>query len=94
MVVGVLTLRLALPASQSLKDKRRILQSLMAKVRREFNVSVAEIDQNDTWQSAVLGMASVSNDAEYTRNLLLRVVQTLEEERRDTQVLDYQIEML
>lgn len=94
MKVGLLTLHLQMPGNHSLKDKRRILQSLMARLRRDFNVSVAEIKENDRWQSAILGIACVANDADYAQGVLLNVVKSVENRPRDAQVVDYQIELV
>jgi uncharacterized protein YlxP (DUF503 family) len=93
MVIGVCTIELYIPGNGSLKGKRRKLKSLMARLRHEFNVSVAEVDSHDLWQSAVLGVACVSSDRGYAHGLLLKVVQYVEKERLDCQVVDYEIEM-
>lgn len=94
MVVGICTIRLDLPASESLKDKRSVLKSVMARVRNQFNVSIAEVGDNDRWQSAVLGVAAVSNDSAYAEGLLGRVVQWIEESRLDVTLVDYEIELV
>ncbi len=94
MVIGVCTLTLHIPESHSLKAKRRVIKSITARVRNQFNVSIAEVDANDVWQSAVLGIACVSKDAAYAHGLLERVVQTISNSRFDADVSDYQIEIL
>jgi hypothetical protein len=62
MVVGVLQVELTIPSADSLKAKRMVLRSLKDRIRRNFNVSVVEVDENDHWQSAVLAVVVVSND--------------------------------
>lgn len=94
MVIGVCTLVLDIPASHSLKDKRRVVKSILAKVRNQFNVSIAEVDANDTWQLAVLGIACVSNDASHAHGLLTKVVETITNSRLDAHVAEYDIEIL
>lgn len=94
MVIGACTIRLQLPASHSLKEKRGVLKSAMARLRNEFNISVAEVGDNERWQSALLGVAAVSNDAVYVEGLLRRVVEWIEEHRLDVTVVDYEIELL
>lgn len=94
MVVGVCSIQLSMPGNRSLKDKRSVLKSLMARVRQKFNVSIAEVDRNQAWQRAVLGVACVSNGADYAQGLLLSVVKAIENGRLDAQVVDYQIEIL
>jgi uncharacterized protein YlxP (DUF503 family) len=94
MVVGTCTIYLDLPGIGSLKGKRSVLKSLLARVRHEFNVSIAEVGANDRWQTAEIGVAAVSNDPAYVHGLLTRVVQWIEEQRLDVTVEDYEIEML
>ncbi len=94
MVVGVCTIQLSIPANHDLKGKRRVLQSLMAKLRESFNVSVAEVGEQDKWQVATLGVVTVSNDQAYVHGLLTKVVDSLEHARMDALVLDYEIEIM
>jgi uncharacterized protein len=91
MIVGVCTIQLALPENGSLKGKRSILKSLMARIRQEFNVSIAEVDDNDLWQSAVLGVVCVSNDSEYAHGLLSKVVNWLDQSHYDIEIVEYDI---
>ena len=93
VVVGVCTVQLDLPAVRSLKEKRGILKPLLHQVRREFNVSVAEVDANDLWKSAVLGISCVSSSREYAHGLLSKVVKQIETGRLDARIVDYQIEI-
>jgi len=62
MTVGCLRLELFLPASQSLKDKRRVVRSLKDRLRGRFNISLAEVDHQDTHQRATLGIVTVATD--------------------------------
>jgi len=91
MIVGTCTITLRLPGNASLKGKRAVLKSLTARLRQEFNISIAEIDSQDRWQEAVLGIACVSSSMAYVDGLLQRVVQWIEANRPDVEVLDYQI---
>jgi uncharacterized protein len=70
MVVGVCTVELWIPESQSLKDKRQVVHSLKDRLRGKFNLSVAEVDGQDLWQKAVLGMACVANDGRHVEQVL------------------------
>ena len=94
MAVGVCTIYLHIPANHSLKGKRRVLKPLMARVRKDFNVSIAEVDQQDAWQAATLGVACVSADASYAHGLLTTVVKAVSAYRLDAEVLDFEIEIL
>ena len=62
LIVGLLTLDLFLPNSSSLKEKRLVIKSIKDKVRNKFNVSIAEVDHQDKWQRARLGVVQVGND--------------------------------
>lgn len=93
MVVGVCTLELDIPASQSLKDKRHVVKSLVARVRQSFNVSIAEVDALDSWQRATLAIVCVSADADYVHGLLEKVIDSIERSRLDAVIADYTIEL-
>ena len=71
--IGVLTLDLRLEDSHSLKDKRHVVQSLKDRLRHKFNVAVAEIDHQDTWQRATLAAVTVSGDRLFAEKLLQSV---------------------
>jgi uncharacterized protein YlxP (DUF503 family) len=73
--VGVLTLELRLENSFSLKDKRQVVRSLKDRLRRKFNVAVAEIDYQELWQRAALAAVTVSSDHNYAEKLLQSVEQ-------------------
>lgn len=94
MVIGACSLELHIPGNGSLKGKRQIIKSLAARLRREFNVSVAEVGAQDMWQSAIVGVVCVSSDADYAHGLLTRVAQWVDESRLDCDLVDYQIEIL
>ncbi len=93
MVVGVCTLQLEIPASQSLKDKRHVVKSLIARVRQTFNVSIAEVDELDSWQYSTIGIVCVSADKEYAQGLLDKVIDSIEHSRLDAVIADYSIEI-
>lgn len=62
MIVGVCRLQFRLSESQSLKDKRGVVRSMLAKVRNRFPIAAAEIEDQDTWQIITLGLASLTNE--------------------------------
>jgi uncharacterized protein len=84
IVVGLCTIELFIPESQSLKDKRRVLLSLKDRLREKFNLSVAEVDGQDLWQKAVLGLACVANEGRHVNQVcdqalnLVRTVHAVE----------------
>ncbi len=70
MIVGVCTVELFLGDSQSLKDKRQVLHSVKDRLHSKFNLSVAEVDGQDLWQKAVLGLACVANERAHVEQVL------------------------
>jgi len=74
MIVGTLKMRFVLRESHSLKDKRSVIKSLKSTLQNKFNVAVAEIDDQDVWQSAELGVATVGNDGAFVQGVLTGVV--------------------
>ncbi len=93
MVVGVLRAELSLGGTRSLKDKRRIIQSLLDRARREFRVAAAEVEAQDSWRRAVLGFACVSAEGAHARRILARVTALIERETEVT-LLDASSELL
>jgi uncharacterized protein len=73
MVVGLLRVSLSIPHANSLKDKRRVVKSIKDRLRGTFNVSVAEVEEQDIWRVAVIGVAVVSEDSAYANGILSRV---------------------
>ena len=92
MVVGVEQIELYIPESGSLKSKRFVLKSIKTKIQNKFNVSVAEIDYNDKWQRATLGVAIVSNDQKIVASTLHQILSFVETDVR-VEVLDHKIEI-
>jgi uncharacterized protein YlxP (DUF503 family) len=70
MVIGLLMLDLHFPGARSLKDKRRALRNLEARVRSRFNVSVAEVEHRDLWQRSRLAVVSVNTDPDHLASTL------------------------
>jgi hypothetical protein len=70
MPIGLLTLEIHIPDAHSLKDKRQVLRSLKDRLRGRFNVAVAEMDHQDVWQRAVVGVVTLANEEQYVREQL------------------------
>jgi uncharacterized protein len=79
MAIGLLTLEIYIPDSRSLKDKRQVLRSLKDRLRARFNVAVAELDHQDSWQRAEVGVVSLSNDMAHLEKCLRTVLGEAEE---------------
>jgi len=71
-----------------------VLKSITSRVANKYNVSVAEVDDNDTWQLATLGISCVSNDKRHANEILSRVADYISDARFEVEILDYKIEII
>lgn len=78
MVVGVLRLTLVIPGARSLKDKRQALRRILERTRARYNVSIAEVGDNDVWQRAQVGVTAVANDHRFVNEVLDKVARDAE----------------
>jgi hypothetical protein len=92
MIVGTLRIRLVLRESRSLKDKRRVLKSIKDRLSNKFNASVAEVDHQDEWRQATLGVAMVGTDTRYVNTALSKLVDHLRF-APGAELVDYELEM-
>src|ERR687883_1819828 len=86
MHVGVARIELHLAENSSLKGKRMVVKSVAQRVRNRFNVAVAEVDTQDAWHVATLGIACISDDPRHTNEVLSKVIDFIESERLDAEV--------
>ncbi len=94
MIIGVCEVSLSLPMAHSLKEKRGLLKPLLARLRGEFNVSVAEVDDQDQWQSAVIAIAMVSADGGNLHGALESVVRWIERTQPHLYLANWEIEIV
>jgi hypothetical protein len=94
MSVGILTLQVQIPGCKSLKEKRSRLKSLIARLHREFNVSVAELEQQDDWDEATIGCAMISNESQFIQSSLQSIIYWLNGNRPDITLVDDHIEII
>jgi uncharacterized protein YlxP (DUF503 family) len=94
MSIGILTLQVQLPGCKSLKEKRSRIKPLIARLHREFNVSVAELDQLDVWDQAPIGCALISNENQYTQSSLQTIIHWLNRNWPDIMLVDDHIEII
>lgn len=92
MFVGVCQIEIMLPDSDSLKAKRFVLSSIKAKIQNKFNVSVAEVGNNDLWQRGLLGLAVVTNEQKFVDQTFNKILELLYQEDR-LEVLGHTIEV-
>jgi len=91
--VAIGTVELHLPDVESLKAKRHALKGLKERLRRQFEISVAEVDHHDAWQRATLAMACVSGDSRHANEVISKAMEYLED-HVDGYVTDIQVEIL
>ncbi len=94
MHVATCIIKLHLEGVYSLKEKRRILKSILTRLPKQFNVATAEIDHHDVWQTAVIGLVTIGNDAGYLQGLLEKAVTWIETTRPDIPIDEYSIQFL
>ncbi len=93
MVIGVCQLELFLHENFSLKGKRQVLRSIVQRARKKFNISIAEVEAQDLWQKAVLGVCAVGNNRQWVNSILDQVINFIENTHL-TDVADFQIEII
>lgn len=91
MIVGVLTLEIDIESAYSLKEKRAVLNRIRDRVRNTFNVAIAEVEENEVWNHACLGVVTISNDQRHCNEMLSKVVAFVET-IRDCELDDYSID--
>lgn len=93
MVIGVMTVKLFSSEPQSLKDKRRLVKSLIERLKNKFNISVAETGDLDSWNHCEIGIACVSNEAAHADSMLAAVVRYIENDGW-LEITDYSTELV
>jgi len=91
VIVGTLEIQLLIPDARSLKEKRRVLNSIKDRVRSRFNVSIAELEADSGWQRAVLGVALVANERRFAEEVLTEVIKLIQTNPA-ARLITYQIE--
>ncbi len=94
MNVGVCRVSLRFPENLSLKGKRRILKSITTRVAGKFNVAVAEVDNEELWQLATIGICYVSNNSRHANEVMSKIADFIINSRPDVEILDYEMEIV
>lgn len=92
MIIGAVTIRLYAPWVHSLKEKRMVVKSIIAKLQNKFNVSIAEVDEQDTHQTIVLGIAYVAGTVTLADSVIDKVIDFIES-NTEAEVMDVQREI-
>lgn len=93
MIIGACSIKLLIYKSNSLKDKRHIIKSIIGRIQSRFNVSIAEIDLNDSWKSSIIGFACVTNELNLANQILSNVIKFIDEDSR-VEILEVEKEIL
>lgn len=93
MSVGVCRLKIHIPGSRSLKDKRSIVKSLIARLRKQFNLSVAEVDDHELWQMATISLACVSQHNNRVDEIISAAINLIERDFPTIEIVDKEIDI-
>jgi uncharacterized protein YlxP (DUF503 family) len=94
VVIGVARIVIHIPSSRSLKDKRQVVKSILARVQREFRLAAAEVDEHDRWQVAVIGLSCVSTDARHTDEIIAHAVSFVRNNLPEGDLVNYETEVI
>ena len=92
--IGFCEIELYLPGVSSLKEKRGIIKSMLAKMRNQFNVANAEVGKQDTWQSATIAVTTVSNSTVHLEQTIQKVMKWIENRYPDAMIIKHSTEIL
>jgi len=92
LVYSILVIHIYIPFCRSLKEKRSQIKPLIHRIHNEFNVSVSEIDKQDTWNETVVACALISNNKQFSEAYLARVIHFIEKTSADLQILEHSIQ--
>ena len=94
MVLGIGRLSIHIPEAHSLKEKRRVVQSIIGRVRSRFDVAIAEVDDQQVWQVATVGIVSLSNSSQHADEVLQTVISFMEQNLRSGYLADVSTEIM
>jgi uncharacterized protein YlxP (DUF503 family) len=94
MNTGVCRIKLHIPQNQSLKQKRRVIKSITARLRNQYNISISEVDDQDLWQIATLGISCVSNNSNHIDETLTKVVNYIVQNYPELEIIEREVEII
>ena len=92
MLVGICKIELFISESSSLKAKRAVLKSLKTRIRNKFNVSISEVENNEKWQRATIGLAMVTNERKIIDSVFNKILSFIEFDGR-SQITDHYVDI-
>ncbi|WZL71794.1 DUF503 domain-containing protein [Clostridiaceae bacterium 35-E11] len=93
MLVGTCSVEIIMYDPNSLKEKRQIMKSLIGRIQSRFNVSIAEVDMQEKWRSAVIGFACVSNTKKHANQMIDKIIKFIEGDNR-VEIVRWDMEIL
>ena len=93
MIVGVCVVKLRIFEASSLKDKRQVIKSLMGRLKSRFNISIAEVGLNESWQTSEIGFTLITNNSNHANEMISKVMKFIYGDSR-VEVLEQNIELL
>lgn len=93
MIIGVCTVKIRIFEANSLKEKRQVIKSLMGRLKFRFNISIAEVGLNDSWQTSEISFSLVTNDSNHAREVISKVINFIDGDSR-VEILEQNIELL
>ena len=93
MIIGACELKLQIYEANSLKEKRHAIKSIIGRLKSRFNISIAEVGLNDSWQTTIVGFACVTNDSNHANEVISKVIKFIDGDSR-VEIIEYNIELL
>lgn len=93
MITGICKISIHIPGSNSLKDKRQVVKGIKDKIRHNFNVSIAEVEDQELWQKAVFGISCVANKQNHIAEVFSEIIKIINN-NGEIYILDSQIEFI
>lgn len=94
MNTGICKLQLHIPGNQSLKEKRRVVKSIISKLHNQYNISVAEVADHDLWQLATLGISCVSNNGQLIDETFTKIINFIAQNYPELEIVNQEIEII
>jgi uncharacterized protein YlxP (DUF503 family) len=91
--VGVCKLKIHIPESRSLKDKRSVVKSLVVRLQKQFNISIAEVDDHELWQITTIGLACVSNHNNRVDEVISAAISLIERDFPTIEIIEKELEL-
>lgn len=93
MIIGACVIKLKIYEANSLKEKRHVIRSIIERIKSRFNVSIAEIGENDNWRTSIIGFTCVSNNTNHANKILSKVLRFIDGDSR-VEIIEHNIEIL